>query len=549
MTTSIKISELELALEHAADPESELRRVLSPYDIGRDTPIVVVKRAIDARKRPPRHIYSVAAELEDSHAERLLRRKEVTHHRPLRYHPLRLRGAAAGSRPVVIGAGPAGLFAAHTLALAGARPILLERGQPVEKRSRDVSKLYSSGVLQDDSNVCYGEGGAGTYSDGKLYTRVGDPRVRRIMELLVENGAKPDILFVNRPHIGTDKLVKILRALRAQLVELGAEIHFGTKVEHIEIVAGAVRGVRTGSGERIECNRVLLATGHSAREVWYDLHDSGLPLECRPFAVGFRVEHPQTLIDHARYGQASVKGLLPAADYSLTYNEGDGTSRRGVWSFCMCPGGVVVTTPTHAGELCINGMSHASRSGRFANSALVVGVTPEDYAREGFTGTFAGVDYQLAAERRAFEAGGGAFSAPATRVSDFVRGRGSSTVPASSYRRGLNSGDLSVVYPRNVSETLKRALARFDHKIRGFVTEDAVLIGAETRTASPIRVPRSEDGQALGADGLYPAGEGMGYGGGIVSAAVDGMRAAEHLLLALGAETDAGTHDPVDQTL
>lgn len=549
MTTFVKISELELALEHAADPELELRALLRSYDIAEDVPVTVVKRAIDARQRPPRHVYSIAAELDDAHAARLLRRPEVSRYAPLRYHPLRLRKDPDGPRPVVVGAGPAGLFAAHALALAGARPILIERGQPVEKRSRDVSKLYNSGVLQQDSNVCYGEGGAGTYSDGKLYTRVGDPRVCRVMELLVENGARSDILFVNRPHIGTDKLVKILRTLRRRLIELGAEIHFGTKVEHIEIRDGAVRALRLHGGERIEAPRVLLATGHSAREIWYDLHDSGLPLECRPFAVGFRVEHPQALIDQARYGQPSVKGLLPAADYSLTYNEGQGEERRGVWSFCMCPGGVVVTTPTHEGELCINGMSHASRSGRFANSALVVGVTPADYAREGFSGTFAGVDYQLAAERRAFEAGGGEFRAPATRVSDFARGRGSSSVPASSYRRGLEAADLGHVYPATVTETLQRALARFERKIQGFTSGEGVLIGAETRTASPIRVPRGDDGQAVGAAGLYPAGEGMGYGGGIVSAAVDGMRAAEHLLLDLGAVTESGTRDPVDQSL
>ncbi|MEL6545098.1 MAG: FAD-dependent oxidoreductase, partial [Myxococcota bacterium] len=385
------------------------------------------------------------------------------------------------------------------------------------------------------SNVWDGVGGGGADSGGQVDTRGGDPRIQRVMELLVQNGARDDILYVNRPHIGTDKLVKILKNMRQELLDLGAEIHFGTAIEHVDIRDGQVRGVRLRGGDSIEADRVILATGHSAREVWYDLYDSGLPLECRPFAVGFRVEHPQTLIDMARYGQPSVKGLLPAADYSLTYNEGEGEARRGVWSFCMCPGGVVVTTPTHPGELCINGMSHASRSGRFANSALVVGVTPEDYAREGFTGTFAGVEFQLAAERRAFEQGGGEFTAPATRVSDFAAGRSSSNAPSTSYRRGLHPTDLSTVYPDTVTQTLRRALGRFDKKIRGFVTEDAVLIGAETRTASPVRVPRGEDGQAVGCAGLYPAGEGMGYGGGIVSAAVDGMRAAEHLLEALGA--------------
>ncbi|MEO1173883.1 MAG: FAD-dependent oxidoreductase, partial [Myxococcota bacterium] len=425
----------------------------------------------------------------------------------------------------------------------------LERGKPVERRGRDVSKLYSTGTLDEESNVCYGEGGAGTYSDGKLYTRVGDPRVRRVMELLVDSGARSDILFVNRPHIGTDKLVKILKRMRERLVELGGEIRFDSRVEGLRIVDGGITGVTLRGGEVIDTQRVILATGHSAREVWHELERKGLPLECRPFAVGFRIEHPQTLIDLARYGQPSQKGLLPAADYSLTYNEGDSDARRGVWSFCMCPGGVVVTTPTHAGELCINGMSHASRSGRYANSAMVVSVGPEDYAREGFTGTFAGVNFQLQVEQRAFEAGGGAFVAPAARVSDFVEGRESSSLPDTSYRRGLQPANLSTLYPGSVTATLRRALGRFDRKIRGFVTEEAKLIGVETRTASPIRLPRDERGVAVGCRGLYPAGEGMGYGGGIVSAAVDGMRAAEHLLLELGATTEHDGIDPVDQRI
>ncbi|MEM6734013.1 MAG: FAD-dependent oxidoreductase, partial [Myxococcota bacterium] len=355
-SAALKISEISLPLEQAGDPEPGLRAALRAKNVDPEGRITVVKRAIDARKRPPRHVYSVAIEVDAEHAEKLLRRSEVREYAPLRYHPLRLKSARDGARPVIVGAGPAGLFAAYTLALAGARPILLERGKPVERRSRDVSRLYNSGTLQGDSNVCYGEGGAGTYSDGKLYTRVGDPRVRRIMELLVENGARDDILFVNRPHIGTDKLVKILRSLRAQLTELGADIRFDTRVEHLDIQDGSIRGVDLEGGEHIDTDRLILATGHSAREVWHDLEGSGLPLECRPFAVGFRVEHDQTLIDMARYGQPSEKGLIPAADYSLTYNEGRDDARRGVWSFCMCPGGVVVTTPTHEGELCINGM-------------------------------------------------------------------------------------------------------------------------------------------------------------------------------------------------
>lgn len=546
MTRVLKISELVLPLEESAHPDDALRKQLRAHSLPAEIPFTVVRRALDARSRPPKHVYSVAVEVEEAMARRLSQRANVSVYQPLSYRPLRLKEALDRPRPVVIGAGPAGLFAAHALAVAGARPLVLERGKPVERRSRDVSKLYSSGQLNGESNVCYGEGGAGTYSDGKLYTRVGDPRVQRVMKLLVDAGAKPDILFENRPHIGTDKLVKILKHMRETLNDLGGEIRFDSRVTEFLIRDQKIAGITLSDGEKIESDRVILATGHSAREMWHLLDRHGLPLECRSFAVGFRIEHPQMLIDLARYGEPSRKGVLPAADYSLTHNEGKTPDARGVWSFCMCPGGVVVTTPTQEGELCINGMSHASRSGRYANSALVVSVGPNDFAEAGFNGRFAGVDFQLQAERRAYELGGGAFVAPAVRVSDFVAGRVSSSLPETSYRRRLVPADLLGIYPSVVNVALKRALSKFDRKLRGFITEEAKLIGVETRTASPIRLPRDKDGNAVGCWGLYPAGEGMGYGGGIVSAAVDGIRAAEHLLLALGARTEDGLFSPVE---
>ncbi|MEM6558756.1 MAG: FAD-dependent oxidoreductase [Myxococcota bacterium] len=545
-TQTIKISELALPLECAGSPEAALREAMRGYGLPANAPITVTKRALDARKRPPQHVYSVAVELDSTGATRLLRRPEVSAYRPLRYASLRLSKPAPGARPVVVGAGPAGLFAAYALAEAGAKPIVLERGRAVEERSRDVSRLYRSGELKADSNVCYGEGGAGTYSDGKLYTRVGDPRVQRVLELFTKHGARADILFVNRPHIGTDKLVKILKSMRHRLLELGAEIHFGAAVERLSVRDGSIRGVELRGSEVIETDRVILATGHSAREMWFELDRHGLPLECRPFAVGFRVEHPQTLIDVARYGEPSRKGVLPAADYSLRYNEGKDPDRRGVWSFCMCPGGVVVTTPTHEGELCINGMSHASRSGRYANSAMVVSVSQSDYEKAGFRGTFSGLEFQRAIERQAYRAGGGRFVAPACRVSDFVARKSSAELPSTSYRRGLVPAELDSLYPESVNAILRRALSRFGRTIPGFVTEDAVLIGVETRTASPIRLPRTDDGEAVGCHGLFPAGEGMGYGGGIVSAAVDGMRAAEHVLRGLGARTEDGATEPCE---
>jgi uncharacterized FAD-dependent dehydrogenase len=534
-TTPVRVHNLELSVQESAAATSALRRVaarrlgLPEGALGDAT---ILRRALDARHRAPRYSYSIEVRLEARLATRLLRQGRVEPSRPVLHRRWRLRTAPDGPAPVVVGAGPAGLFAALTLAEAGWAPILLERGRPVEPRARDVSKLYSQGVLDPESNVCFGEGGAGTFSDGKLYTRVGDARVEHVMGQLVAFGANPSILVDNRPHLGTDRLVALLKAMRARLADLGVVYRFGTALDDFHLAAGSLRALTLVSGERLDAPHAILATGHSARGVWERLHARGLPLESRPFAVGFRVEHPQAMIDAARYGNDATG--LPAADYRLTYNE-RGDAPRGVYSFCMCPGGVVVTTPTEPDRLCINGMSHASRRGRFANSALVVSVTPEDFAAAGHRGVFAGAAFQDAAERAAYEAGGGAFVAPACRVSDFAAGRVSTDLGATSYRRGLWPADLSALYPAPVVAALRRALGSFDRKLRGFVTEEATLIGVETRTAAPVRLPRGDDLQAVGAAGLYPAGEGLGYGGGIVSAAVDGVRAAEALLERAGA--------------
>jgi uncharacterized FAD-dependent dehydrogenase len=535
--TWVVLRELPLAVS-AAEPQAELRGVAERklgLRRGEVQELRVVQRALDARHRPPRHVYAVELALEPVLATRLTRARRVEPAKRLSYTRLRLPRPPDGPRPVVVGAGPAGLFAALTLAEAGWPPILLERGKAVEERARDVSRLYREGVLDADSNVCYGEGGAGTFSDGKLYTRVGDARVRLVMEALVARGADPDILVDNRPHLGTDRLVELMRSFRAHLAGLGVELRFGEALADVEVEDGVLAAFRLRSGARLEARAAVLATGHSAREVWERLQAAGLPLEARPFAVGFRVEHPQGLIDEIRYGRGTAHEGLPAADYRLTYNEEAG-DRRGVYSFCMCPGGVVVTTPTRPEELCINGMSHASRAGRYANSALVVTVGLPDFAPHASRGVFAGAAFQEAAERAAYLAGGGAYVAPAARLTDFAAGRVSQDLPATSYRRGLAPADLGTLYPSEVVAALRRALGDFDRKMRGFLTSEAKLIGVETRTASPIRVPRGDDLQALGARGLFPAGEGMGYGGGIVSAAVDGMRAAEALLSSVGAE-------------
>ena len=536
----LRLHHLDLALDQAQPEQAAaaLQHVAAQkLGVARDAvqQLQVVRRSLDVRRQRPRYSYSVDVSVPARAAARLVRQgraQEAPTAQPTRW---RCRTAPDGPPPVVIGAGPAGLLAALTLAQAGWPPVVFERGEAVQERARSVSMLYARGVLNTESNVCFGEGGAGTFSDGKLYTRVGDARVDAVLRALVAHGAHPDILINNRPHLGTDKLVALLTTLRGQLRSLGAQMHYNTRVTGLQVVNGALRGVMLADGRVVETRHVILATGHSARDMWHILADLGLPLEARPFAVGFRVEHPQPLIDSLRYGRASTCDL-PAADYRLAYNETHNGNRRGVYSFCMCPGGVVVTTPTQPGALCINGMSHASRKGRFANSALVVSVGLEDFAAAGFSGTFAGADFQHAAEQRAYAAGGGAFVAPASRVTDFMAQRASRTLGPSSYRRGLTCADLHGLYPATVTAALQRALHNFDQSMPGFITEDATLIGVETRTASPIRLARDASSlQVPGCEGLYPAGEGMGYGGGIVSAAVDGMRTADALLARVGA--------------
>lgn len=443
--------------------------------------------------------------------------------------------ARAGAHVVVVGSGPCGTFAAQRLCDAGARVTLIELGKPVQPRRHDLAALTQRGALDPDSNYCFGEGGAGTFSDGKLYTRTKDRQaVRSVLGALVGHGADREILVESRPHVGSNRLPKILLAQRAALESRGVSYLWSDGVTDLIVARGRVVGVRCASGREVVGDAVVLAVGHSARRIVEMLHARGVALEAKPFAVGARVEHAQPLIDRIQYGRASGHPRLPAAFYHLTAtvptpDAGD----RGVYSFCMCPGGWIVDSSTEPGALCVNGMSLKRRDSPFANSALVVTVEPRDSLGRFGEGPLAGIELQRSIERRAYALGGGSFVAPAQRLTDFVARRATSAALPSSYRPRVVGADLRSSLPPFVGDALERALARFQRTMPGFLTADAQLVGVETRTSSPVRVLRDQDLASPSHPGLYPAGEGAGYAGGIVSAAVDGLRVADAVLAAL----------------
>ena len=433
-------------------------------------------------------------------------------------------------RPVIIGTGPCGLFAGLILAQMGFRPIILERGKEVRERTKDTFGLWRKGVFNPESNVQFGEGGAGTFSDGKLYTQIKDPNHygRKVLTEFVKAGAPDEILYVGKPHIGTFRLVTVVENIRATIESLGGEIRFQSRVDDILLDNGQVRGVVINGGETIPCEHVVLAVGHSARDTFKMLYDRGVYIEAKPFSIGFRIEHPQSMIDSCRWGSQAGHPLLGAADYKLVHHCKNG---RSVYSFCMCPGGTVVAATSEAGHVVTNGMSQYSRNERNANSGIVVGITPEDYPGH----PLAGIDFQRNLEARAFKLGGETYEAPGQLVGDFLANRPSSVLGTvqPSYTPGVHLGDLSSALPEYAITALREALPAFDKKINGFAMNDAVLTGVETRTSSPIRIKRNESFQSMNIKGLYPAGEGAGYAGGILSAAVDGIKVAEALALAM----------------
>lgn len=432
-------------------------------------------------------------------------------------------------RVVIVGDGPAGLFCSYQLARHGIPSVVLDRGRMVQPRRRDLRNLNQKGLVDADSNYCFGEGGAGTYSDGKLYTRSHKRgSIRDIIEILVAHGAPADILVDARPHIGSNKLPKVVSAIREHLQSVGVEFRFEARVTGLDIDASRrIRGVALANGETVAGEAVVLATGHSARDIFVLLEANQVPLEAKGFALGVRIEHPQPLINRIQYGKSAGHPRLPAASYKLAQDV-DG---RGVFSFCMCPGGWIVPAATEPGGLVVNGMSLSRRDSPFANSGMVVAVEPEDVSKAGFEGSLAGVELQRAIEQAGFVAGGGALRAPATRLTDFLEGRGSTTVPKSSYIPGLVAGNLAEVLDSaglSIASRLRAGLAQFGKRMRGYQSEEATLIGVESRTSSPVRVPRRPDDlQSPAVAGLYPCGEGAGYAGGIVSAALDGVRVAQ----------------------
>ncbi|MBU0622316.1 MAG: NAD(P)/FAD-dependent oxidoreductase [Gammaproteobacteria bacterium] len=525
----LRLTEIRLPLDHPADDlqAAILRRlgIAAPNLVG----FSIFRRGYDARKRNAiMLVYTVDAEVKD---EAALLKKNIPHVAvapDMSYRMVARAPQGLSERPVVIGTGPCGLFAGLLLAQMGFKPIILERGKEVRERTKDTWGLWRKGKLDPESNVQFGEGGAGTFSDGKLHSQIKDPKFygRKVLTEFVKAGAPEEIMYVSKPHIGTFRLVGMVEQMRHEMEELGAEIRFQSRVADIEIDNGQVCGVVLADGERIATRHVVLAVGHSARDTFEMLHKRKVYMEPKPFSIGFRIEHPQAVIDRARFGSNAGNPLLGAADYKLVHHASNG---RSVYSFCMCPGGTVVAATSEEGRVVTNGMSQYSRNERNANSGIVVGITPEDFPGD----VLAGVEFQRKWESRAFELGGKSYAAPAQRVGDFLAGRPSThlgeVVP--SYTPGVTPTDLSTALPDYAIEAIREALPAFEKQIRGFAMEDAILTGVETRTSSPVRIKRGDDLQSINVKGLYPGGEGAGYAGGILSAAVDGIAVAEAVAL------------------
>jgi uncharacterized FAD-dependent dehydrogenase len=534
----IQITELRLPIDHSPqDLEASIlsRLNISAMDLIR---FQIFKRSHDARKNSSLSlIYNIHLSVKNE--EEVLKQHAGDMHISIApdtsYHYVTQAPKQIKSRPIVIGFGPCGIFAALILAQMGFKPIVLERGKAVRQRTQDTWGLWRKQVLQPESNVQFGEGGAGLFSDGKLYSQIKDPQFygRKVIAEFIKAGAPPEIEFVAKPHIGTFRLVGVVERMRQEIIQLGGEVHFSSRVTKFLIENQKIRGVQLADGREFLSNHVILALGHSSRDTFYTLHDAGVFMEPKPFSVGFRIEHPQSIIDKARLGPHAGNPIIGAADYKLVHHAKNG---RAVYSFCMCPGGTVVAATSELNHVVTNGMSQYSRNERNANAGIVVGITPEDYPG----GPLAGIEFQRAIEAKAYVLGGSNYEAPGQLVGDFIQSRPSvqfgSVLP--SYKPGVHLTDLTQALPAYAIEAMQEALPAFDKKIKGFAMQDAVLTGVETRTSSPLRMTRGRNYQSLNIEGLYPAGEGAGYAGGILSAGVDGIKVAQAVALSMTEKSD-----------
>ncbi len=541
----IRLTEIKLPLAHPDTAIAEAVVQALGIQAGELRSVQVFKLSFDARKAELFQVYIVDVALTSDalEAEVLLRFDNNPHVRPtpdMAYKPVATAPAHLTSRPVVVGFGPCGIFAALVLAQMGYKPIVLERGKKVRERTKDTWNLWRKNQLHPESNVQFGEGGAGTFSDGKLYSQIKDPRYlgRKVMQEFVKAGAPEEILVDAHPHIGTFKLVKVVEHLREQIIALGGEVRFEQRVTDVAIVDGQLQGLTvldlaTQQSYELPTQQAVLALGHSARDTFEMLYERGVYVEAKPFSIGFRIEHPQSLIDRARWGRHAGHPLLGAADYKLVHHAKNG---RAVYSFCMCPGGTVVAATSEVGRVVTNGMSQYSRNERNANAGIVVGITPEDFPSKH---PLAGIELQRTLESTAYVLGGSTYEAPGQLVGDFVKGMASTALGSvePSYKPGVKLVDLAAALPSYAIEAIREAIPVFGKKIKGFDWPDAVLTGVETRTSSPIKMTRGDDFQSLNVRGLFPAGEGASYAGGILSAGVDGIKVAEAVALGLLKQT------------
>ncbi|EPM3973092.1 NAD(P)/FAD-dependent oxidoreductase [Vibrio vulnificus] len=535
----IRLTELRLPLDH--EEGALLEAITAKLGIPTEQVLSfsMFRRGYDARKKANiQLIYTLDIEVanQDKLLAKFSKDPHVRETPDMEYKYVAQAPANLTERPIVIGFGPCGLFAGLVLAQMGFNPIIVERGKEVRERTKDTFGFWRKRTLNPESNVQFGEGGAGTFSDGKLYSQVKDPNFygRKVITEFVAAGAPEEILYVSKPHIGTFKLVTMIEKMRAKILELGGEIRFSTRVDDIHMEDGQITGVTLSNGEELKSRHVVLAVGHSARDTFEMLHERGVYMEAKPFSVGFRIEHKQSMIDEARFGSNAGNPILGAADYKLVHHCKNG---RTVYSFCMCPGGTVVAATSEEGRVVTNGMSQYSRAERNANSAIVVGISPEiDYPGD----PLAGIRFQRELESNAYRLGGENYDAPAQKIGDFLKGRDPSALGdvEPSFTPGIKLTDLEKALPPFAIEAIREAIPAFDRKIKGFASEDGLLTGVETRTSSPVCIKRDKDYQSVNLKGFYPAGEGAGYAGGILSAGIDGIKVAEAVARSMVAQLE-----------